>query len=197
MARKASTRSSKKSPARRAAKAGAKKSSKKAGTSTARKSTKKTASKKPTSKKASKRSSSSQPWNRPNPKPKSQRTHLTAAQKKKATAQARKQGRSRPSLVDNMNAAKSAPGKKKSSRRASRDESETTPSPGLHPAAANVLRGVGAAPTEAEPGSIHMFDAEPAANPTSPFNPAALAPQRLSSQSPNTRSRYARKAPGE
>lgn len=44
------------------------------------------------------------PWDRKNPKRKSR--PLTAAQKKRAKAAARKAGRPYPNLVDNMNAAK-------------------------------------------------------------------------------------------
>lgn len=44
------------------------------------------------------------PWNKPNPKKKS--TPLTADQKAKAKASARKAGRPYPNLVDNMNARK-------------------------------------------------------------------------------------------
>lgn len=43
-------------------------------------------------------------WDKPNPKKKS--TPLTAAQKSKAKAAAKKAGRRYPNLVDNMNAAK-------------------------------------------------------------------------------------------
>ncbi len=42
------------------------------------------------------------PWNKPNPKKKS--TPLTADQKAKAKAAAKKAGRPYPNLVDNMNA---------------------------------------------------------------------------------------------
>ena len=45
------------------------------------------------------------PWNRKNPKGKSQ--PLTPSQKARAKAAARKAGRPYPNLVDNMNAAKS------------------------------------------------------------------------------------------
>lgn len=44
------------------------------------------------------------PWNKPNPKKKS--TPLTAAQKSRAKAKAKKAGRPYPNLVDNMNVAK-------------------------------------------------------------------------------------------
>lgn len=44
------------------------------------------------------------PWQKPNPKKKS--TPLTAAQKARAKAAAKKAGRPYPNLVDNMNAAK-------------------------------------------------------------------------------------------
>jgi hypothetical protein len=44
------------------------------------------------------------PWQKPNPKKKS--TPLTAAQKARAKATAKKAGRPYPNLVDNMNAAK-------------------------------------------------------------------------------------------
>lgn len=44
------------------------------------------------------------PWQKPNPKKKS--TPLTAAQKARAKAAAKKAGRPYPNLVDNMNATK-------------------------------------------------------------------------------------------
>jgi hypothetical protein len=50
------------------------------------------------------------PWKRPRPKKRVK--HLTSAQKSSAKARARKAGRSYPSLVDNMNAARGARKKK-------------------------------------------------------------------------------------
>lgn len=44
------------------------------------------------------------PWDKKNPRKRSKK--LTAAQKKKARAKAKKKGRRYPNLVDNMNAAK-------------------------------------------------------------------------------------------
>lgn len=44
------------------------------------------------------------PWERPNPK--QRHTKLTAASRRSARARARRAGRTYPSLVDNMNAAK-------------------------------------------------------------------------------------------
>jgi hypothetical protein len=43
-------------------------------------------------------------WERPNPKKKT--THLTASEKRRAAASARRHGRSKPSLVENINAKK-------------------------------------------------------------------------------------------
>jgi hypothetical protein len=43
-------------------------------------------------------------WERPNPKKRS--SHLTPGQKKSAAASARRHGRSRPGLVENINAKK-------------------------------------------------------------------------------------------
>jgi len=48
------------------------------------------------------------PWNKKNPKPKSQRTTLTPAQKARAKARAKAAGRSYPNLVDNMAVKKKA-----------------------------------------------------------------------------------------
>lgn len=42
------------------------------------------------------------PWQRGNPKPKNQRSTLTASQKSRAKARARAAGRPYPNLVDNM-----------------------------------------------------------------------------------------------
>ena len=47
------------------------------------------------------------PWEKPRPKSAGATKHLTAAQKTKAKAAAKKAGRRYPNLVDNMNAAKS------------------------------------------------------------------------------------------
>ena len=55
------------------------------------------------------------PWERPNPKVTKRSKPLTAAQKSKAKASAKRAGRRYPSLVDNMNAAK-----KKKKKRAGR-----------------------------------------------------------------------------
>ena len=65
---------------------------------------------------------SAEPWEKPAPR-KNKHTKLTPASKAKAKASAKKAGRSYPSLVDNMNAAraqkKKKPGaKKKTSTRA-------------------------------------------------------------------------------
>lgn len=65
-----------------------------------------------------KKSDAKEPWDKPAPK-NSRYTKLTPASKEKAKASAKKAGRSKPSLVDNMNAAKkqrasSATSKKKS-----------------------------------------------------------------------------------
>ena len=51
---------------------------------------------------------SKEPWKKPRPKSAGATKHLTAAQKTKAKAAAKKAGRPYPNLVDNMNAAKSS-----------------------------------------------------------------------------------------
>jgi hypothetical protein len=43
-------------------------------------------------------------WDRPNPK--KRQDHLTPAEKRRATASAKRHGRSKPSLVENINAKK-------------------------------------------------------------------------------------------
>lgn len=53
-----------------------------------------------------KRTSRKAPWTRANPTPKSERTTLTEASKKKARARAERAGRTYPNLVDNMRAAR-------------------------------------------------------------------------------------------
>ncbi len=45
------------------------------------------------------------PWNKPNPKSRSEKKHLTPAEKATAKANARKAGRPYPNLVDNMRVA--------------------------------------------------------------------------------------------
>ena len=57
--------------------------------------------------------SAKEPWEKPAPK-KSGHTKLTPASKASAKKSAKKAGRSRPSLVDNMNAAKKQKARKKS-----------------------------------------------------------------------------------
>lgn len=54
---------------------------------------------------ANKKATRSAPWNRANPRPKSERTTLADASKEKARARAKKAGRTYPNLVDNMRAA--------------------------------------------------------------------------------------------
>lgn len=65
-----------------------------------------------------KKSSDKEPWDKPAPKTSHHMT-LTPASKAKAQASAKKAGRSKPSLVDNMNAARkqraSSTGSKKKS----------------------------------------------------------------------------------
>ena len=57
------------------------------------------------------------------PRPAKPVKHLTAAQKTKARAAAKKQGRSAPSLVDNMNAARKSGAKKSAAKKSAAKKS--------------------------------------------------------------------------